>query len=192
MSTERKTSTGSGIPPWPETHPQHGKVRLRRFENRDAGMAADLSCDPYVPLVGSLPSHASEQECLAWIERQRQRHVEGTGFSFCIADLGTDRPLGNIGLWVRELDTGRAQAGYGIAPGARGRNTASDALRALTAFAWTIPVLHRVELYIEPWNTASIRTAKHAGYENEGLLRSHQEIGGERKDMLIYAIIREG
>lgn len=153
-------------------------------------MAADLSGDPYVPLVGSLPFRASEQECLEWIDRQRQRHVEGTGFSFCIADLDTDHAMGNIGLWVRELETGRAQAGYGIAPVARGQNTASDALRALTAFAWTIPVLHRVELYIEPSNAASIRTAECAGYEYEGLLRSHQEIAGERKDMLIYAAIR--
>ncbi|GAB3259318.1 GNAT family N-acetyltransferase [Arthrobacter pigmenti] len=104
--------------------PQYGNVRLRRFEDRDAAMAADLSRDPYVPLIGTLPS-------------------------------------------------------------------ASDALRALTAFAWTIPVLHRVELYIEPWNTASIRTAERAGYEHEGLLRSHQEIAGKRSDMLLYAMVRE-
>lgn len=89
------------------------------------------------------------------------------------------------------METGRAQVGYGIAPAARGQNTASDALRALTAFAWTIPVLHRVELYIEPWNTASIRTAERAGYEHEGLLRNHQEIAGKRSDMLLYASVRE-
>jgi ribosomal-protein-alanine N-acetyltransferase len=37
-----------------------------------------------------------------------------------------------------------------------------------------------------------VRTAEHAGYEREGLLRSHQEIGGRRVDMLLYAAIREG
>lgn len=186
----RKVSICSAIPSWPNIDPQYGNVRLRRFEDRDAAMAADLSRDPYVPLIGTLPSHASEQECLAWVERQRQRHVEGIGFSFSIADRETDRSLGNIGLWVREMEAGRAQAGYGIAPRARGQNIASDALCALTAFAWTIPVLHRVELYIEPWNTASIRTAERAGYEHEGLLRSHQEIAGKRSDMLLYARIR--
>ena len=50
--------------------------------------------------------------------------------------------------------------------------------------------LHRLELYIEPWNLASIRTAERAGYEREGLLRSHQEIAGERCDMVLYAAIR--
>ncbi|WP_228386406.1 GNAT family N-acetyltransferase [Ornithinicoccus halotolerans] len=28
-------------------------------------------------------------------------------------------------------------------------------MSALTDFAWTLPDLHRVEVYIEPWNVAS-------------------------------------
>jgi RimJ/RimL family protein N-acetyltransferase len=68
---------------------------------------------------------------------------------------------------------------------------ATAALKALTAFAWTIPVLHRIELYIEPWNSGSVRAAEGAGFEREGLLRGHQEIGGRRRDMLLYSIIRE-
>jgi len=73
---------------------------------------------------------------------------------------------------------------------ARGRGLASAALIALTSFGWTIPALHRIELYIEPWNAGSIGTAERAGYEREGLLRSHQEIGGRRRDMLLYASVR--
>jgi [ribosomal protein S5]-alanine N-acetyltransferase len=75
-------------------------------------------------------------------------------------------------------------------PSARGRGVATAALTALTRFAWTIPGLYRIELYIEPWNTSSIRAAERAGYEREGPLRSHQEIGGHRSDMLLYTIIR--
>ncbi|MEU6643216.1 GNAT family protein [Saccharomonospora sp. NPDC046836] len=73
----------------------------------------------------------------------------------------------------------------------RGRGVAGHGLAALTRFAWSIPALHRIELYIEPWNGASVRTAERAGYEREGFLRSHQEIGGERVDMLLYAAIRQ-
>lgn len=150
----------------------------------------DLSRDPYVPTIGSLPAHCTEDEALQFVERQRQRHPDGTGFSFVIADRVTDRALGAIGLWLRELGSGRAQAGYSVAPRERGKNVASAALTALTAFTWTIPELHRIELHIEPWNTASIHVADHAGYQKEGLLRSYQEIAGERRDMLIFAAIR--
>ena len=184
-------SISGDIPPWPSADPEHGRIRLRTFADLDAGMAMDLSHDPYVPTVGSLQAHATHDEAMTWIERQRRRHIEGTGFSFSIADLETDRSMGNIGLWIRELDTGRAQVGYAVAPNDRGHGIASDALCALTTFAWTISHLHRLELYIEPWNAASIRTAERAGYEREGLLRSHQEIAGKRCDMFLYAAIRE-
>jgi RimJ/RimL family protein N-acetyltransferase len=63
-------------------------------------------------------------------------------------------------------------------------------LKALTTYAWTIPALHRIELYIETWNDKSIRVAESSGYVREGLLRSHQEIGGTRRDMLLYAVTR--
>ncbi|WDF34803.1 GNAT family protein [Arthrobacter agilis] len=89
------------------------------------------------------------------------------------------------------MSAGRAQIGYGIAPSSRGRHLASDALCAVTSFAWTLPELHRTELYIEPWNAASIRTAERAGYLREGLLRSHQEISGQRRDMLLYCTVRD-
>ena len=153
-------------------------------------MAMELSRDAYVPTVGTLPADASRKEALAWVERQRQHHVRGAGFASSVADAVTDRSVGQIGLWLRELDRGRAQAGYAVIPSARGRHVAGQALQALLGFAWGIPALHRVELYIEPWNTASIRTAEYAGCEREGLLRSHQEIAGARRDMLLYSAVR--
>jgi RimJ/RimL family protein N-acetyltransferase len=153
-------------------------------------LARELSTDPYVPDTGSLPANASEQEARDWIDRQRGRLAERTGFSFAIAEADSDRAVGGIGLWLAPLAQGRATAGYSVIPSARGRVLAAAALTALTAFAWSIPALHRIELYIEPWNTGSIRTAERAGYQWEGLLRSHQEIAGRRRDMLLYAVIR--
>jgi RimJ/RimL family protein N-acetyltransferase len=178
------------LPPWPSTPPAHGPVVLREPAPADLPMALDLATDPYVPHIGSLPAHATAEEALAWIERNRGRWAEGTGFSFTVAEAATGRAVGAIGIWLRELSQGRAEIGYSIMPSARRRGYAAAALIAATAFGWTIPQLHRLELHIEPWNTASIRTAERAGYQREGLLRSHQEIGGRRRDMLLYAAIR--
>jgi [ribosomal protein S5]-alanine N-acetyltransferase len=182
--------TTPALPPWPAARPAHGPVVLREFTAADVAMARELSADPYVPLIGTLPPRASQQQAMEWIDRQRGRLAEGTGYSFAIAEAGTDRAVGGIGLWVAGLAHGRASAGYFVVPSARGRGIATAALTALTGFAWTIPALHRIELYIEPWNSGSIATAERAGYQREGLLRSHQEIGGRRRDMLLYASIR--
>jgi len=98
--------------------------------------------------------------------------------------------VGTIGLHLHEIAEGRATAGYAVAPRARGRGVAAAALTALTAFAWTLPDLHRVALHVEPWNAASLRTAERAGYAREGLLHSHTEIGGRRRDMVLLAAVR--
>jgi hypothetical protein len=42
---------------------------------------------------------------------------------------------------------------------------------------------------IEPWSTASLRTAEHAGFTREGLLRSWQRVGDQRRDMYMYALV---
>jgi [ribosomal protein S5]-alanine N-acetyltransferase len=183
--------TSTQLPSWPTAPVAYGPVILREFSAADLLMVQELSTDPYVPLIGTLPPNASRQDALDYIGRQRGRLAEGVGFSFAIAEAGTDRAIGGIGLWLAALNDGRATAGYCVIPSARGRGIASAALTALTTFAWTIPALHRIELYVEPWNAASIKTAERAGYEREGLLRSHQEIGGHRRDMLLYAAIRE-
>lgn len=183
--------TPGDLPPWPTWSVGYGPVVLREFSALDVPMARELSTDPYVPLIGSLPANASQQQARDWVDRQRGRLAEGVGFSFAIVETSSDHAVGGIGLWLAALAQGRATAGYSVIPSARGRGVAAAALTALTSFAWSIPALHRIELYIEPWNTGSVRTAERAGYEREGLLRSHQEIGGRRRDMLLYAIIRE-
>lgn len=174
----------------PSRPPAYGAVQLRPFRADDVPMLQELSTDPYVPLTGTLPGVCDAEQALAYIDRQHERLVSGGGFSFCVALQDSDDAVGQAGLWLRSIHTGHATAGYAIAPAVRGHGLAGDALRALTHFAWTLPDLHRIEVYVEPWNTASRRTATTAGYQCEGLLRSHQEIGGHRVDMLLYAVLR--
>lgn len=177
----------AALPPWPLVPPTHGQVVLRAVRDDDVAMARELSTDPYVPATGTLPADASDDEARAWVRRQQGRHAEGRGFSFTIAEARTDTAVGHCGLWLAERSAGRATAGYAVAPSWRGRGLATDALLALTGFARTVPGLQRVALLIEPWNLASARTAERAGYVREGLLRDHQEIGGARRDVLVYA-----
>lgn len=174
----------------PRLAPRHGDVLLRAFAERDVPMLVDLSSDPYLPLIGTLPGNTDRHGALGYIDRQYDRLTTGAGYSFCVALSMSDEAVGGAGLWLASVDHGRATAGYSIAPRQRGRGLATQALQALTAFAWTLPQLHRIELYIEPWNVASERTARTAGYQREGLLRRHQMIGGNRVDMLLYAVTR--
>jgi [ribosomal protein S5]-alanine N-acetyltransferase len=182
--------TVAGLWTWPVREPASGDVRLRPFRDEDAVAAAELSVDPYVPLIGTLPPHATAEQAAAWVSRQRRRLAERAGFSFAVAERGTGVCLGFAGLWLRQVDQGLATAGYAIVPSARGRGRATDALRALTAFAWTLSPVLRVHLYIEPWNVASRRVADRVGYAERRLLPGGQEIGGERRDVLECTVER--
>lgn len=169
----------------------NGLIVLREFTHADVPMARELSTDPYVPLIWMLPAHASQQQAQDWIDRQRACLAAGESYSLAIAEADSDRAVGGIILSLSGLAKGRASAGYFVVPSARRRGAAAAALAALTGFAWTLSGLHRIQLYIEPWNAGSIATAERAGYRREGLLRSYEEVGGRRRDMLLYATIRE-
>lgn len=175
---------------YPAARPTAGNVTLRAFADTDLPLVAELATDPYLPLIGTVPHPFTEADGLAFLRRQQQRLTDGTGYSFAVAELGSDRALGTAGLWLRDREYGRCSAGYTVAPSARHRGVATAALAALTGFAWTHSELHRVELYIEPWNVGSTRVAERCGYRREGLLRSHTVIGGARRDMALYAAVR--
>jgi hypothetical protein len=77
--------TVAEMPPWPTSPVTYGPVVLRRFSASDVPMVRELSTDPYVPLIGTLPPNASEREARAYIDRQLGRLAEGRGLSFAIA-----------------------------------------------------------------------------------------------------------
>src|SRR5712691_9667359 len=87
-----------------------------------------------------------------YIERQHERLAYGTGYSFAIADAATDVAVGQIGPWSRNLGEGRASTGYWVASQFRQRRYATAALDAVSRWGLSLDGVHRVELYVEPWN----------------------------------------
>lgn len=163
-------------------------IVLRAFESTDADAVLDASTDRSITAVTTVPATSDPDLAAEWIARQHERARTGSGYSFAIQSA--DECVGQIGLWLRELHEGRATIGYWIRPSRRRRGYALDALHTLSDWAWSLPNLHRLQLHIDPANRASCRTAERAGYEREGLLRSWQEIAEERRDMLVYSMIR--
>ncbi|PWI41516.1 GNAT family protein [Streptomyces sp. ICBB 8177] len=165
--------------------PAGDSLALRPWTLADLPLVEEASGDPYIPLITTVPSAYSHAAGVAFVERQWDRAAHGTGWPFVVERVADGRAVGTVGLW--SAPHARASAGYWVAPSARGGGAALAGLRAATAWAFAALGLARVELYVEPWNTASRRTAESAGFRPEGLLRSWQEVGGARRDMLMYA-----
>ncbi|WP_442913976.1 GNAT family N-acetyltransferase [Kribbella sp. NBC_00482] len=71
----------------------------------------------------------------AFVRRQWERAATGSGYPFVIARVGDGRPVGMVGLWLRELDQGRASLGYWVVGAAHGQGVAAEALRAVAVWA---------------------------------------------------------
>ena len=158
---------------------------LRPFEDQDVPTILTASTDPLIPLITTVPGPCDEAAALAFIERQHGRLQSDTGWSLAITEGGA--ALGQIGLWL--LPHERASIGYWLVGTARGRGLAGRAVRLITRFAFEQAGRERLELYIDPWNEASWRTAERLGFRREGLLRQYQSVGHERKDMYVYSLL---
>jgi RimJ/RimL family protein N-acetyltransferase len=176
---------------WPDEPPrlEAGPFRLRPFDERDLPLVEEASGDPFIPLITTVPPVYTSDEGAAFLARQRERVANHEGYPCVIEDPVEGRGIGAVGVWLRHAELGRASFGYRLAPSGRGRSAARHGLIALTRWTFDTFALPRLELYVEPWNEASIRTAEGAGFRREGLLRSWEPVGGERKDMFMYSLL---
>jgi RimJ/RimL family protein N-acetyltransferase len=171
---------------------QAGPVILRPFNHNDVALVREASGDPYIPAITSVPAEASEADATSFIQRQQQRATGGHGYSLAVAPAADERhAVGAVGLWLRDIEQGRATAGYWLVASGRGQGLAGWALRALAGFAFGDLAIPRIQLYIEPWNVASARTATSAGFTLEASLRGWERIGDEQHDADCYSLLRD-
>ena len=168
-----------------------GPVVLRPFQMSDLDLVLEAADDPDIIAVSSVPHEHSDAAGRDFIERQHRRAEQGDGYSFVLSRATEPkRGVGSIGLWLSEIESGRASVGYWIVPAARGHGLAAWALRAVVSFAFGELAIPRLHLFVEPWNVASARTAEAAGFRREALLRGWERIDGEQRDAESFALLR--
>ena len=166
------------------------RVTLREFSDDDVDLVLSVVNDPLIPQITSVPPAGDADDARAYIRRQQSRARSGEGFQFAIVDNVSRATVGQIGLTFRDSNRERASLGYWISPQHRRRGLAAVALDEVSKWAFGLASVQRLELYVEPWNEGSWRAAESAGFSREGLLRSWERVGTERRDMYMYSLIR--
>jgi RimJ/RimL family protein N-acetyltransferase len=99
--------------------------------------------------------------------------------------------VGAIGLVLREDVFRRsAEIGYWLGEAFWGRGIVTEAVRAVTDYAFETFDLCRVYAGVFEWNPASMRVLEKAGYEFECRMKKSVTKDGETIDEFIYAIVR--
>jgi RimJ/RimL family protein N-acetyltransferase len=132
---------------------------------------AALIEDPDVLRFTRVPDPPPPGFVEGWFARYEKGRVDGTREGFAIVDEA-NRFLGLALAPTIDRQARSVELGYVIAPEARGRGVATEALRRLTDWGFSELGVLRAELLISVDNEASKVVARRSGYVYEGTLRS--------------------
>jgi len=163
-----------------------GAIRLEPFAEQHLGALGSLIADPETHRFTRVPVPAPPDFARIWLGRYVEGRREGTREAFAIVDAEDGAVLGLVMSPRIDRDTRTAELGYALAPEARGRGAATEALRQLTEWAFAEGML-RLELLISADNDPSKRVAQRCGYVFEGLLRSAHFKADQRADTEIWS-----
>ncbi|WP_255151576.1 GNAT family N-acetyltransferase [Halorarius halobius] len=159
-------------------------VDLHPIEVDDAPFLERLVNDPAVR--AGLGSHAShnEQEEREWVESLGGEEVH------LLACVDGD-PVGTFGLNDVNEVWGTTELGYMILPDHWGNGYATDAAALICGHAFDERRLAKVYAHVYETNPASARVLEKVGFEQEGLLRQHAFVDGERVDVERYGLLAD-
>jgi RimJ/RimL family protein N-acetyltransferase len=161
-------------------------VRLELLTDAYVEDLERLAGDPEVQRNTYVPEPPPPGFGCAWLEAYEKARRAGTREAFAILDEESGAFLGLAAAVHLDKDAGEAELGYILAPEARGRGAATEALLLLTDWAFARGLV-RLELRIDADNERSVQVAERCGYQREGLLRSVHFKSGRRTDLLIYS-----
>jgi ribosomal-protein-serine acetyltransferase len=130
------------------------------------------------------------EEWLAFIRRTREKVAANDGFCAAIIDDGAI--VGWVGFDPIDWDSRSTSIGYWLARDRQGRGIMTEAVAALTGYAFDAWKLNRVELRIEVGNQRSAAIAQRLGFRDEGTLRHRERPGDSVKDIAVYSMLAQG
>jgi RimJ/RimL family protein N-acetyltransferase len=163
-------------------------LALERLSPSHLGGVEELVADPDVRRFTRVPDPPPPGFPQAWFAGYEHGRRDGTREAFAVME--GDAFVGIAVLPRIDRAARTAELGYVVAPAARGRGVASEALRLLSDWAFAELELERLELLISVANEASKRVASRCGYRFEGVLRSLHVKGDLREDTEIWSRLR--
>jgi ribosomal-protein-alanine N-acetyltransferase len=109
---------------------------------------------------------------------------------FVIVDVATDGVIGTIFYFKGVPYFDAREIGYTIAPQARGRGIATEAVGLLVRYLFNSTRFNRLEIRMDSRNTASENVAIKCGFRKEGVACGANFVRGQHVDMNVYALLR--
>ncbi len=165
------------------------KVRLRTRKDTDIPvLQADLYEDvltrsradgrPWRPI----PADAEESPAAGATPSDRSAY-------FAVDELASDHLAGEAMLWSIDLHNRSAHLGISLRPAFHGRGLATDVVRVLCGYGFTVRGLQRLQIETLADNAAMLAAATRVGFSVEGTLRRSAWVYGEFADMVVLGLL---
>lgn len=122
---------------------------------------------------------------LGW--KQGRMHV------FLFRAIETGEMIGSVSLTnVRGWPADSANLGYWVGAAFQGKGYMQEAVKAICQWGFEVRGLARIEAGTLPENTRSRHVLTRVGFQEEGRAVGYLEIGGQRRDHMIYGLVTSG
>lgn len=184
-----------GWPPaplrWPAEPISDGFVALDPMTDDDVPRLVAGASDPQAQRWLPLPWPYTEETARGFLADQAEAAAAGHELAFAVRRAGQPSLCGSMGLRLPGRH-GEGELGYWISPDARGEGLAAAGMRVLARWAIADLALHRVEILVQPGNTASQRACERAGAVAEGVRRRGLALEGQPvADALVYSLVAD-
>jgi ribosomal-protein-serine acetyltransferase len=124
-----------------------------------------------------------------WIAHCQRAWNAASEYPFGVFDADSGQLLGGVGLNHLSLVRRSANLGYWVADDARGGGVAVAAAHLAAAWAFAHLGLQRIEILVQPENSASLRVAVKLGAVCEGIARNGIIVDGEPHEAIVHSLV---
>jgi RimJ/RimL family protein N-acetyltransferase len=174
--------------PTPTLHTD--RLRLRPFDDGDADALFSLHSNAYVLRYWDSPPWTDRSRAERFIAACRTMAEEGTGARLAIDRASDGEFIGWCSLSQWNPDYRSASLGYCFTEAAWGHGYATEAARAVLAWAFDTLDLNRIQAEADTRNIASARVLEKLGFVHEGTLREDCIVNGDVSDSWVYGLLR--
>jgi len=156
---------------------------------RTAVLESQAELKPWMPWAVDVPT---EEEYEARVREGQLDFLARKDLWLMLFLKETDTLIGGSGLHRIEWSVPKFEIGYWVRTGFGGQGYITEAVAAITDFAFDSLGARRVEIRCDAKNVRSAAVPQRLGFSHEGTLRceARDHVGGELRDTLIFARVR--
>ena len=167
------------------------RVVLRRFQPADVTEFVAYRSSPAVARYQSWDAPYPREEGERFVQAIAHDHPDTAGewFQFAAALRATGQLIGDCAAIPLADDPRQCEIGFTLAERYQGHGYATEAVRLLIGYLFTVRGKHRVIAYCDARNAPSAAVLERLAMRREGHLRESAWFKGEWTDDLLYAAL---